>query len=174
MEIDTLKSYVEGFNADLPTGQVRTLEVNSYGELIDRGRHVAAAARLAVFGLTSIFSDVQIGLIEHEVGAAWPRCPTHGSHPLEPDVVGWECPTTEHSWPYGSIAANTPPAEPARADDEVRWMLHGWGLIAHHEGDLWFMHFPDLAEGQRVSYVVEPARQGLFRRAAEVMPVASE
>lgn len=114
-------------------------------------------------------------LIEHELGEAWPRCPTHGSHPLVPLSDGWHCPDDPDSrWDYGTLK-NTPVApEPDREDGEVRWWLEdeGWGVVAHHEGDL-FVHFSAieaegyraLKEGERVEFRVSSGPQGRFQRA---------
>lgn len=41
--------------------------------------------------LDSLFQGVQLLLIQHLVGSAWPGCPAHGSHPLEANEEGWRC-----------------------------------------------------------------------------------
>ena len=67
----------------------------------------------------------------------------------------------DRSWVYGSLSDWAIAPEPRRADGEVRWFLDdlGWGLIAHHEGDLFVLFsaidgtgFRSLREGQRVIF----------------------
>ena len=119
-------------------------------------------------------------LIEHVLGEAWPRCPIHGGHPLQPGLVGWACPAgSAGPWDYGTLGDVAVAAEPHREDGEVRWWLGdlGWGVLADHEGDVW-VHFSaieaeghrSLSEGERVEYRVRDSgrgevRQGMFRQA---------
>jgi CspA family cold shock protein len=119
-------------------------------------------------------------LIEHELGEAWPRCPTHGTHPLKPEQDGWHCPVGDGGpWPYGSLADVLVAPAPHREDGVVRWWANdlGWGVVADHEGDVW-VHFSaieaegyrSLTEGEKVEYRVRTGmhgevRQGVFRQA---------
>jgi CspA family cold shock protein len=119
-------------------------------------------------------------LIELELGEAWPRCPTHGTHPLKPEEDGWHCPVGGGGpWPYGTLADVPVQPEPHREDGVVRWWLDdlGWGVVAGDEGDLW-VHFSfieaegyrSLTEGEKVEYRVRTdlrgdVRQGAFRQA---------
>jgi cold shock protein len=128
-------------------------------------------------------------LIEFVLGEAWPRCPAHGSHPLQPGFVGWACPVgSAGPWDYGTLA-NLPVAPEAyREDGEVRWWLEdlGWGVVAGDEGDV-RVHFSavepkgyrSLTEGEKVEYRVRTGlygelRQGAFRQAEWVRRVRGE
>ena len=151
-----------GIEAVLPTGEVRLLAWTSDeddGHLLD--------------GLRT----AQCELIEHELGEAWPRCPVHGTHPLRPGPGGWACPADSAGrWDYGSLSSVPVAPEPNRDDGEVRWWLDdlGWGLIAHHGGDVW-VHisaiegsgYRTLQEGERVEYRLSGSKQAKFAQRAE-------
>jgi CspA family cold shock protein len=185
MTEDLLASMVRGFNEDLPETAIRYRLSYEDGAVRCSGQEWHAA-EIGPEGLAVLFEQVQDQVMESVVGGAWPRCPLHGSHPLDPEVRGWECPNADdqakpaHVWAYGHAAKGTPPPEPARADGEVRWFSgrRGWGVIAHRDGDVW-VHFSEiagdgyrsLAEGQLVQFEPE-GRQARFRsRANNVRPV---
>ncbi len=190
---------LERFNSDLPTGyKVRCEADPELGLVLALWSHGTEWWRegIAVQGVLdrrlvgAKLRTLQGELIEHEFGHAWPRCPVHGSHPLRAEGDGWHCPIVDSTsasslpphpdtewWDYGSLARFPAPPEPHREDGMVRWYLDdlGWGVIAHHEGDL-FVHFSAIAgdgyrrleEGERVAFNVDPGRQGKFRRAVHV------
>jgi len=122
--------------------------------------------------LSWMLKTAQGEFIEHVLGVAWPRCPLHGSHPLDPELDAWHCPLEpdRDGWRYGTLAEHPPAPEPSRADGEVRWYLaeQGWGVTASKHGDLFVHHsmidmpgYRVLSEGQRVDYKLRPgARQG--------------
>ena len=187
-----------GFNGDPPMGyEVRREDDEDLGIVIAVwfGRTEWWREGHAVQGdldrqlLGHKLRTIQGELIEHGLGYVWPRCPRHGSHPLRAEGDGWHCPTVAPTgssapgterWEYGTLANLPVPPEPRREDGEVRWYLDdlGWGVIAHHEGDL-FVHFSAIAgdgyrmlkEGERVTFVVDPGHQGRFRRASHVRRV---
>ena len=170
---DWMLQIVAGFSADLPSGyEVRCEPDAEWGlrlvalragdpcgevflnrDSLDRPIHDQPAIGWKL-------RELQGELIEHEFGCAWPRCPVHGSHPLHANSDGWHCPTTAAAdvrypdaqrWEYGSLAQVPVSPEPPRADGAVRWYLDdlGWGVIAHHQGDL-FVHFSSIiGEGYR-------------------------
>jgi len=160
-----------GIDARLPDGRVRNLAWMSPDPA----------------GLLHGLRTAQGELIEHELGEAWPRCPTHGTHPLKPREDGWRCPAGEGGpWAYGTLADVPVSPEPHREDGVVRWWLDdlGWGVVASDEGDVW-VHFSaveaqgyrSLTEGERVEYRVGTglygeARQGAFRQAEWVRRLA--
>jgi hypothetical protein len=79
-----------------------------------------------------LFVQIQDYVIESVLGAAWPRCPLHGAHPLDPGNDDWVCPvspsaTPEARWAFGTLANHPAPAEPVRPDGAVRWWLGGRG-----------------------------------------------
>lgn len=166
-----MAAIVRGFNADLPAGVTRSLDLQGDNQLVHRGRVVSGSNDMAIDDLLSLLYDVQIGVIEHDICGAWPRCPWHGTHPLRITDEGWKCEASEQLWQYGTLARHPLPPEPARVDGEVRWMMDSWGLIAHRDGDLWFRYSDGpLAEGQRVDFVEDDAMQGNLRRALNVSP----
>lgn len=185
MTEDLLPSMVRGFNEDLPEAASR-YRLSYENAAVRFSGQEWRAAELGPEGLAVLFEQVQDQVIESVVGGAWPRCPLHGSHPLEPEADGWQCPIAgdqtgpAHFWSYGDAGKSTPPPEPARADGEVRWFSdrRGWGVIAHRDGDVW-VHFMEIAgdgyrslsEGQLVQFDLE-GRQARFRsRAKNVRPV---
>ena len=193
---DPLDEIVAGYDADLPSGyRVRLERDDSDLRLMarhgdDDWRLMAAVGEDFNSGLIEwMLRTCQGELIEHDLGEAWPRCPLHGGHPLRPMVDGWHCPQ-EHLtsaeptvWAYGTIAEVPVPPDPPRADGEVRWYLDdlGWGVIAHHEGDLFVLFmsiegtgpgYRELREGQRVEFTLSDGRQAMFRRAEHVRPLA--
>lgn len=171
MDIVELQGIIRGFNSDLPPNIAKTLTVSVDGNLVDHGRAVGRASDLTSDDLVSFFYNVQLGIIEHEVLGAWPRCPVHGNHPLRADAAGWICDSSNMTWSYGELTQIRIPPEPPRADGEVRWTLGGIGVIAHHDGDLWFRNVgARLREGQRVDFE-EDAPQGNMRAAKNVRPI---
>ena len=116
---------VKGFNADLPAG----CQVRLDDEEPDTGDHWWTLAfrhrdghwsegpgyganRLTLEYLVILLGQVQDELIEHDFRRAWPECPVHGVHPLEPEVEGWHCSMrdkadlSEQVWEYGSLHAS--------------------------------------------------------------------
>lgn len=195
---DWIMDIIVAVNDDLPLGWAIGCQDDENGGLAFSARSVAgdevggpampAGYDLDIGTLGTFLREIQGELIEHAFGYAWPRCPVHGSHPLRPGGDGWRCPGEGSSragdlepsrahWDFGRISGIPVPAEPRRADGEVRWYLDdlGWGVIAHHDGDL-FVHFSSIAgngyrsldEGRRVTFEVVPGRQGTFRRADHV------
>jgi len=170
MENDGVTAMLNGFNADLPDGaEEYRVDIGHEGAL--------TGSEYGADSLATVFEGVQDQVMETVVAGAWPRCPRHGRHPLLPTAEGWKCPSSGDRWPYGSMNPQVPPPERNLPDGEVRWFLaeQGWGVIAHHEGDL-FVHFSDiigsghrqLLEGERVDFKVIKKRQGLLRRALGV------
>jgi CspA family cold shock protein len=123
---------------------------------------------------------LQDEISESVLGAAWPRCPAHGRHPLVYAGEAWSCPHGAGTWPVGSLAEVPGATEPKVADDHVRWWSEerGWGVVAHRDGDV-FVHFSvvegvgyrSLAEDQPVAMVLSGHRQGRYRRAESVRPL---
>ncbi len=174
MLAEDLIAIVGGFLEDLPSESEHTVNVDSAGRLSHRGQVQGYASDLSIEDVITILQGVQTRVIEHDLGRSWPRCPTHGTHPLEITEQGWHCPQSDGTWRFGTLAEQPIPPEPQRADSQVRWMLGSWGVIAHHEGDLWFMYAPgDLLEGQLVTFRAA-GRQGRFRRAQDVRPATQE
>jgi hypothetical protein len=114
--------------------------------------------------------DIVIG----QTGETWPRCPSHGTHPLEPAADGWRCPDLEVTtpFPYGSLSDIVPPPEPKLENGHIRWFSRGRGLIARHEGDLIFhgnhvrveaLWRREMAEGAGVEYSISERRHWKLR-----------
>ncbi len=149
--------------------------------------------------ISTLLSEAQGAVIRQVLGRAWPRCPVHGSHLLEPTsnigaipFEGWECQLCKgpgFRWPYGTLASTNPPAEPKYSDGQFLWWGAGgsWGVIAHHDGDIYIdtCHmftdsFPadilDLQEGQPLGFSLDirdgqVVMEGLFRRARTIWPL---
>jgi CspA family cold shock protein len=196
---DWIDEVVAGFSADLPAGyelrrgddEAEGSGLNLYVEGASQGGPVSQSPVDAT-SVAWILQELQGELIEHDFGVAWPRCPAHGAHPLRPESDGWHCRTRARSepvksagaqdrWDYGGLTGIPIPPEPRRDDGEVRFYLDelGWGVIAHHDEDLWVHHaeidmpgYRTLIEGQRVRFEIETAKQGRFRgRAIHVRPI---
>ena len=187
---------LDGFNADLPSGYEAAwvpeeefdwtrLSVRCPDGWLLPGPAIGADTP-SIEDFAGMLRNMQGELIEHVLGEAWPKCPDHGGHPLDPRADGWFCPTEDpgipgvRPWPYGTLAAIPVPPDPPRADGKVRWYLEdlGWGVIAHHEGDLFVLFamiegtgYRMLHEGQQVEFTVSSGRQGKFRRAEHVRTV---
>ena len=182
-------SVLEAVNSDLPDGYSFHLSEEEPLEpgfvALDVVVPSGGTDRLAFMAdsedLFTALRQAQSELIEHRLGVAWPRCPAHGSHPLEPAPDGWRCPSDEdsHWWPFGTLKGTPMVAEPSRGDGEVRWWADdlGWGVVAHHEGDMFVLFasieadgYRSLREGEEVEYRLSAFRQGRFRRADWVRP----
>jgi cold shock protein len=182
-----LLTMIEGFNDDLPD-DASSYQISYNNRIVRFSTGEWRASELGPPGLANLFEQVQDQVMESIVGGAWPRCPLHGTHPSEPKADGWHCSVetefADSGGPvrsYGTIHGAVVLPERLRGDGEVRWYSarRGWGVIAHHEGDLWVhMHqiagngYRSLEEGQLVQFQVENSRQGRFRgRAIGVSPV---
>lgn len=185
-----------GFQGDLPlecrlTVVEREQAVEFYLEELskDSARQATQPAATHTIGLNElrprqlavpVFADIQDRVIEQVLGAAWPRCPIHGTHPLEPSAEGWVCPVERQRWSYGSTRSWHLSPEPERQDGVVRWFSErrGSGVIAHEEGDIFF-HINQLVgsknlgniEGIRANVELSDGRIGRFRLARRVVLV---
>jgi len=179
---------LDGYDADLPPGYSISVEPDDDGYLeffltCGGETHSGGSSGIDRESVGWKLRELQGELIEHEFGYGWPRCPSHGSHPLRAAEDGWHCPATgSHDvWEYGSLARVPVAPEPDRADGEVRWFLAdlGWGVIAHCDGDLW-VHFSQidgvgyrsLDDGEPVTFDVASPRQAKFRRADNVRRIS--
>lgn len=178
---------VDGFNRDLPPNADGYI-LSRHGNEVRFGSYTCSTDASSIF-VPQLFESIQDQVMESVVGGAWPRCPRHGAHPVDPAERGWACPVPGHGasggverlWAYGSMSSQAAVAEPYRRDGEVRWFsaTRGWGVIAHSEGDI-FVHFGAIAgsgyrsleEAQTVEFELDSGRQGLLRRARSVRVVA--
>jgi cold shock CspA family protein len=163
-----------GFNADLPADFAyvtpMTDKASATHKLSSRGDTSTP------WSLISLFEGLQDVVIRHS-GKTWPRCPLHGTHPLEATESGWECPVPgepRRRWPYGTLSDFETPPDPKYEDGSVRWYSKrwGWGLIAHNQGDLVFREGDvrveglwrrELVEGTQVEFSVSAGQQGILR-----------
>ena len=191
-EAPDIDAIVAGFSTDMPAGyEARLQRQDAELQLLARrgGEEwtfvVAIGLDAAAESIPWMLSTCQGELIEHDFGEAWPRCPQHGGHPLQPAQDGWHCPLNAHDgpiWPFGSLSDTPVPPDPPREDGEVRWYYDdlGWGVIAHRQGDLFVLFasinmdgYRSLSEGQRVDFDIASGQQGRFRRAENVTPYSS-
>jgi len=181
--MNDLAASLSPINSDVPDGYTFNLTPDDSPDsrfVIIEATTPTGTRRLAWTDPDRFFDGVRTAqgeLIEHELGQAWPRCPTHGSHPLKPEPDAWHCPSSpDNHWDYGTLKKTPVVPEPQREDGEVRWWMDdlAWGVVADHEGDLfvlWSMiegtGYKSLVEGERVEYQVATARPGRFQRRAQ-------
>jgi CspA family cold shock protein len=123
---------------------------------------------------------IQSDIMECVVGGAWPRCPIHGRHPLRVGGTEWTCPVRSDRWPIGDLPTTTV-SEPKVEDNTVRWWSDdlGWGVVAHHEGDIFVLFsmldgsgYRNLQEDDRVEVKLAHRMQGRLRAAQHVRLIA--
>src|SRR5579863_6570648 len=78
---------LDGYNADLPPGYAISAEPDDDGYLeffitCDGETHSGGGSSVDRESVGWKLRELQGELIEHEFGHGWPRCPSHGSHPL--------------------------------------------------------------------------------------------